>query len=92
MNARGVVVTALACLALAGCGEPADSASTGQPFALPVGPTEWDVHAPAWLHDGTLHVGDRIVDLGDDVDEYVLGATGAYWMTRPRADVHQRGG
>jgi len=70
----------LACLALAGCGESTGSASRGEPFTLPVGPTEWDVSAPAWFHDGTLHVGERSVELGDRVDQFVLGATGVYWM------------
>ena len=56
------------------------SASHGDAFTLPVGPTEWDVSAPAWFHDGRLHVGDRTVELGDRVDQFVLGPTGVYWM------------
>ena len=80
MNARWVVVGVLAGLALAGCGESTGSATHGEPFTLPVGPTEWDVNAPAWFHDGTLHVGERTVELGDRVDQFVLGATGVYWM------------
>ncbi len=80
MNARGLMVCALACLALAGCGESTASASQGEPFELPVGPTQWDASAPAWFHDGTLHVGEQSVELGDRVDQFVLGATGAYWM------------
>ena len=80
MNARGVVVGVLTCLALAGCGESTGSASHGEPFPLPVGPTEWDVSAPAWFHDGTLQVGERTVELGDRVDLFLLGATGVYWM------------
>lgn len=80
MNARGVVVGVLACLALAGCGESTGSASAGEPFTLPVGPTEWDVSAPAWFYDGTLHVGERTLELGDRADQFVLGATGVYWM------------
>lgn len=72
---------ALACLALAGCGtSPSGEASGDAPFTLPVGPTTWDATAPAWYHDGTLHVGERTVELGDRVDQFVLGATGAYWM------------
>ena len=82
MNARGVVVGVLTCLALAGCGKSTTSASNGEPFTLPVGPTEWDVSVPAWFQDGTLHVGERTVVLGDQVDEFVLGATGVYWMRR----------
>ncbi|MDP2773786.1 MAG: hypothetical protein Q8O61_09540 [Nocardioides sp.] len=74
-----VVLGVLACLALAGCGESTGTASPGKPFTLPVGPTEWDVSAPAWFHDGTLHVGARTVELGDRVDRFVLGATGVYW-------------
>ena len=80
VNARGVVVGMLGCLALAGCGESTGSASHAEPFALPVGPTAWDVSAPAWFHDGTLHVGKRTVELGQRVDQFVLGATGVYWM------------
>lgn len=83
-----MVVGALAALglagpALAGCGptDPGGSGGAGAaPFTLPVGPTEWDARAPSWLHDGTLHVGEHSVELGDRVDLYVLGATGAYWM------------
>lgn len=78
MNARGVVVL-LACLVSAGCASPTGSASDGEPFSLPVGPTEWDVSAPAWFYDGSLHVGGRTVELGDQVDHFVLGATGVYW-------------
>ena len=70
----------LACLALTGCGEATGPTSHRDPFTLPVGPTEWDVRAPAWFHDGTLHVGERTVQLGNRVDQFVLGATGAYWM------------
>ena len=82
MSARRVVVGLLACLALAGCGESAaGGASPSAPFELPVGPTEWEADAPAWLHDGVLHVGDREVELGDRVTTFVLGPTGAYWIS-----------
>lgn len=78
---RAAVVGALGCLALAACGEAAPgSPDDGEPFTLPVGQTTWDARAPAWFHDGTLHVGARTVELGDEVDRFVLGATGAYWM------------
>jgi len=77
---RGIVVATLACLALAGCGEATGPGSQREPFTLPVGPTEWDVPVPAWFHDGTLHVGEQKLELGDDVDQFVLGATGVYWM------------
>ena len=80
MNVRGIVVGVLACLVLAGCGGSAGSSSSTAPFTLPVGPTDWDVSAPAWFYDGTLHVGERTVELGDQVDQFVLGATGAYWV------------
>ncbi|MFN8194625.1 MAG: hypothetical protein U0R80_10130 [Nocardioidaceae bacterium] len=83
MNARGVVVGVVACLAVASCGDSTGAPPDGstQPFSLPVGSTTWDATAPAWFHDGTLHVGKRTVELGDRVDEFVLGATGAYWMS-----------
>lgn len=51
-----------------------------RPFTLPVGQTTWDPHAPAWLDDGTLHVGNRRLELGPRVGQFVLGATGVYWM------------
>ncbi|KQT90704.1 hypothetical protein ASG49_13160 [Marmoricola sp. Leaf446] len=80
MKLRGVLVGGvLACLALTGCGD-VGGASGDRPFTLPVGPTRWDATAPAWLLDGTLHVGERTVELGDDVDQFALGATGVYWM------------
>ena len=79
MSVRGIVGV-LACLALAGCGESTSGAQREEPFTLPVGPTEWDASAPAWFYDGTLHVGTRTVELGDQVDQFVVGATGAYWM------------
>ena len=78
--ARGIVIGAVACLALAGCGEDGGTSAGREPFTLPVGPTEWDVPAPAWFHDGTLHVGERTLELGNRVDQFVLGATGVYWM------------
>ena len=79
MNPRAAAVAAvLVSLALAGCGLAAVAGE--EPFALPVGPTEWDATAPAWYADGTLHVGERTVELGDRVDQFVLGATGVYWM------------
>jgi hypothetical protein len=80
MIVRGVVVSVIACLALVGCGESTTGAADEQPFMLPVGATAWDVTAPAWLHDGTLHVGEETVELGPRVDQFVLGATGVYWM------------
>ncbi|MER7556418.1 hypothetical protein ABTZ46_05720 [Nocardioides sp. NPDC126508] len=64
-------------LVLTGCGIA--TAADEAPFDLPVGPTRWDATAPAWYADGTLHVGDRTVDLGDRVDAFVIGATGVYW-------------
>ena len=79
MNLFRVVVGGLACFVLAGCGDSTAGASDA-PFTLPVGPTEWDTSAPAWFHDGTLHVGEEAVELGTGVDEFVLGATGAYWV------------
>jgi hypothetical protein len=81
MNLRGAVIAgALVGLALSGCGSPTASGGGKEPFSLPVGPTEWDATAPAWYADGTLHVGERSVELGGRVDQFVLGATGAYWM------------
>ncbi|CUR55300.1 exported hypothetical protein [metagenome] len=80
MNARVVLISLLACLALAGCGESTQGPGGRAPFTLPVGPSEWDVSPPAWFYQGTLHVGERTVDLGERVDEFVLGATGVYWM------------
>ncbi|MET3962675.1 hypothetical protein ABIE44_002609 [Marmoricola sp. OAE513] len=69
----------LACLVLAGCGDVGEESTDA--FTLPVGQTEWDVTAPAWFYRGTLHIGDRTVELGDKVDKFVLGRTGAYWMS-----------
>lgn len=84
MRARGpvisVVVGLIGCLVLAGCGDSTDGPESSQGFELPVGPIEWDATAPAWFYDGTLHVGDRAVELGERVDRFVLGATGVYWM------------
>ncbi|GAB2882689.1 hypothetical protein [Nocardioides pacificus] len=80
MRFRGLAVAVLACLALAGCGERATSTPADKPFALPVGPSEWDVAVPAWFHEGTLQVGEQTLQLGDRVDQFVLGATGVYWM------------
>jgi hypothetical protein len=80
VTVRGIVVGVLACVALTGCGAPTGSPSDGQPFTLPVGPTEWDPHAPSWFHAGTLHVGEQTLELGDDVGVFVLGSTGVYWM------------
>lgn len=79
MKASRVVLGLVVSLTVTACGSaPGDGATTTS--SLPVGSTRWDVGAPAWLHDGVLHVGDREVTLGPDVDEYVLGATGAYWL------------
>lgn len=79
MSIRGRTAALLACVVLAGCAGSSEG-SASAPFSLPVGATTWDTSAPAWLLDGTLHVGDATVELGDDVDRFVLGATGAYWM------------
>lgn len=75
-TALGIVGSALL---LAGCGT-STGATYAPPFELPVGSSTWDATAPSWLHDGTLHVGESSVRLGRQVDQYVLGATGAYWM------------
>lgn len=69
----------LACAVLAGCAGSSEGSATA-PFMLPVGTSTWDTGAPAWLLDGTLHLGDATIELGDEVDRFVLGATGAYWM------------
>lgn len=79
MKLRRVAACALVPLVLSGCGIATVATGDSEPFSLPVGPTEWDATAPAWYADGTLHVGDRSVDLGDRVDKFVIGATGAYW-------------
>lgn len=76
LTALGIVGSALL---LAGCG-PSTGATYAPPFELPVGPSAWDATAPSWLLHGTLHVGESSVRLGRRVDQYVLGATGAYWM------------
>ncbi|TIC83867.1 hypothetical protein E8D34_14995 [Nocardioides sp. GY 10113] len=77
---RGAVAALLACLAAAGCGiDVGVEGASADPFTLPVGPTEWDVPVAAWYHDGTLHVGDERLELGA-VEEFVLGATGVYWV------------
>lgn len=79
MRSRGIVVGVLALVVLAGCGDETSGSSSAKPFTLPVGPTEWDVTAPAWVQGGTLHAGGRTVELGRRVDQFVLGPTGAYW-------------
>lgn len=84
----GPLVGLLAATTLAGCGEESSGGAAGdEPFTLPVGEREWDdVRAPAWLQDRTLHVGEQTVELGDGgdpVEQFVLGATGAYWMRGP---------
>lgn len=84
MDLRRVIgCAALAAVVLAGCGDGgADSGDDGgRGFALPVGRATWDaVTAPAWLDGGVLHVGDQTVKLGRRVDQFVLGATGVYWV------------
>lgn len=66
-------------LGLAGCGADTAQPDATPPFTLPVGPTQWDATAPSWLYEGTLHVGERSVEVGRRVDQFVLGATGVYW-------------
>lgn len=81
MRALRATVAGAVLLALAACGHQLGSRAGAEPFRLPVGPTSWDsVTAPAWFDHGTLHVGDQSVELGDGVEKFVLGATGAYWM------------
>lgn len=75
-----VLVGLLVCLALPACGEEPGPAAAADAFDLPVGQTEWDAFQPTWYVDGTLHVGDRTVELGDRVDKYVVAPTGVYWM------------
>lgn len=76
------LVCLVAGLSLVGCGSLGDDpgAADGEPRTLPVGATSWDANAPAWWHDGVLHVGEETLELGDEVDTFVLGATGAYWL------------
>lgn len=78
--ARAVTASAVASVVLAACGSDDSGTAGPPPFTLPVGTTTWDASAPAWLNDGTLHVGDRTVELGAKVDQFVLGPTGVYWM------------
>ncbi len=82
MRARALAAglpSLIAWLVVAGCGtSTGDTGAT--PFSLPVGPTRWDTSTPAWVYDGTLHVGDRTLRLGPRVDQFVLGATGVYWI------------
>lgn len=80
VKSRGIIAGLSVCLALAGCGETPEAES----FSLPIGATTWDVGAPVWFHEGTLHVGEDEVRLGERVDQYVVGATGAYWSTAGR--------
>lgn len=77
---KGAVAALATGAVLAACAGSPPQDSGDAPFVLPVGPTTWDASAPAWLHDGTLHVGDATVPLGDRVDQFVIGATGAYWI------------
>lgn len=73
------LLVAVATAVLAGCGRQ-DAGAGAAPFQLPVGSSEWDATAPAWLADGTLHVGDRTVPLPGAVDTFVIAPTGAYWL------------
>lgn len=80
-STRAAAVGLAAALLLAGCGTSTPQSELGgAPFTLPVGPTAWEQTSPAWLLDGTLHVGDQQVRLGRDAEQFVLGATGAYWV------------
>lgn len=81
MDVRRALGCALAAVVLAGCGDAGTGSSDGEGLRLPVGQRTWDaVTAPTWVEDGTLHVGDQTVTLGKRVDQFVLGATGAYWI------------
>ncbi|TQL66415.1 hypothetical protein FB381_0270 [Nocardioides albertanoniae] len=80
MRFRGVLAGVLALGVTTGCSSSIGEESSKDPFTLPVGTTRWDADAPSWFHDGTLHVGDRTVELGDKVERFALGATGVYWM------------
>lgn len=54
--------------------------SDREPFALPVGTTEWDAFGPAWLFEGTIHVGDQSVEVPRQVHQFVVAPTGVYWL------------
>ncbi|WP_370289353.1 hypothetical protein [Nocardioides sp.] len=73
------VLLTVAAAVLAGCGSQ-EAGAGAAPFRLPVGSSEWEASAPAWLADGTLHVGDRTVPLPGAVDSFVVAPTGAYWL------------
>jgi len=76
------VAILLLCALLAACGSTGSSdPATG---TLAIGPTTWDVGAPAWYLHRVLHVGEKSVTLGDNVEGFVLGATGAYWLRGDR--------
>ena len=56
---RAAAVLLLLCALLAGCGSA--GSSDPAPRTLAVGPTSWDVSAPAWYLHRVLHVGKRTV-------------------------------
>jgi hypothetical protein len=91
VNARRVVVGCSRSSALVGCAESTGSAY-GEPSTLPVESNEWELWRPASFRDGTLHVGERTVELGDRVDQFVLGRHRRLLDAWPDAHVHQRGG
>ena len=72
------LVAAMTVAACGGTGKPDDSRT--EPSSLPVGVTRWDAGGPAWLFDGTLHVGDQSVEMPGKVDRFVVAATGIYWV------------
>lgn len=77
---------------LVGCGGgTAGEAGEGPaaPLRLPVATAAaaevgWNPRAPAWYADGVLTVGERRLAVGPDLDTFVLGATGAYWLDGTR--------
>jgi hypothetical protein len=78
---RAVAAGLVAATAVAACsGTGAPDGGGNEPSSLPVGDTAWDAVGPAWLFDGTLHVGDQSVEMPGKVDRFVVAATGVYWV------------
>lgn len=80
-----VVVTTLAAV-LAACGVEVSGDGADAPFELPLSDTTYDVDAPTWALDDTVHVGEKEITLHRAPLGYVVAEHGIYYTSYYRRD------
>lgn len=76
-----LIVLIATCLTSCGDETAGPNGSGDRPFSVPVGTGSFDVHAPTWLREGEIHVGDEVYAPTPEPTSYVVTPTAIYYAS-----------